>query len=286
MNSKLNSPCFFVSSGAACGTQRLSWGTGVCEIHNRRGLRRVCGEGTMVLLRRGRVRDGGRLGMMSGTDGNETRDVKMDAEGNGIVDNGKVGDGKLEKVGAPNVGSKANGVNVEMKWKDYVRLFDLFRRLATPYFEREKEARLRFGGVLALTLLQSGIAVTFSYVSKDFWTALGDKNAELFMHQAELFLVALAVATPVSVWYRYTRKNLAMKWREWMTRKVLEEYFQNRSYYQLDQNTQMDNPDQRIAQDLTSFTSKFREKLPYISVKNKTQANNLVSAYFALEKTR
>ena len=48
-----------------------------------------------------------------------------------------------------------------------------------------------------------------------------------------------------------------------MTVKVLDEYFENRSYYQIDQNTQMDNPDQRIAQDLTTFTSKLLLAFPF-----------------------
>lgn len=36
------------------------------------------------------------------------------------------------------------------------------------------------------------------------------------------FLVALTAGVPVTVFYRFERSKLALAWREWMTKRVLE----------------------------------------------------------------
>lgn len=144
---------------------------------------------------------------------------------------------------------------VEKKRRDVGRLAKLFFRLALPYWKKERRAKMDLAAVLALTFLQSGISVGFSYISRDFWTALNTKNVDLFTHQAALFFGALVVFTPIVVFYTYTRDMCALRWRDWMTRKVLGDYCDNRNFYVLDAEGVVDNPDQRIAQDLASFTS-------------------------------
>lgn len=139
---------------------------------------------------------------------------------------------------------------------DVRRLASLFWRLARPYWAKSKQARRDLGGVLALTLLQSGISVAFSYISRDFWTALNTKDMDLFLKQAGLFFVALSVFTPIVVYYQYYRDRCALRWRDWLSRTILHQYVTNRNFYSLDQDASaaVDNPDQRIAQDLSSFT--------------------------------
>ncbi|OZH55339.1 ABC transporter ATP-binding protein, partial [Hydrocoleum sp. CS-953] len=62
------------------------------------------------------------------------------------------------------------------------------------------------------------------------------------------------VGTPIVVVYTYTRQKLGLYWREWMTSKFLDNYLQNRSYYQINSEGKIDNPDQRMAEDIKSFT--------------------------------
>ena len=45
-----------------------------------------------------------------------------------------------------------------------------------------------------------------------------------------------------------------MRWREWLTDEFLKKYFTNRSYYEMESQAQVDNPDQRIMEDIRSFT--------------------------------
>ena len=43
---------------------------------------------------------------------------------------------------------------------------------------------------------------------------------------------------------------LALEWREWMTKKVTNDYLANRAFYQVQAGALVDNPDQRIASDV------------------------------------
>lgn len=52
-----------------------------------------------------------------------------------------------------------------------------------------------------------------------------------------------------SVWL-CLQSRLALEWRQWMTSHLLEQYFADRSFYQLQAGAIVDNPDQRIAADV------------------------------------
>lgn len=143
----------------------------------------------------------------------------------------------------------------ERRRRDVARLLRLFSRLALPYWRAEKRARWDLAAVIALTFLQSGVSVMFSFISRDFWTALNTKNTDLFYHQAEVFFVALVIFTPIVVYYQFYRDNFALRWRDWLTKRVLAQYCAERNFYNLEADGKVDNPDQRIAQDLNAFTA-------------------------------
>ena len=45
-----------------------------------------------------------------------------------------------------------------------------------------------------------------------------------------------------------------MRWREWMAQHLIKRYFNNRAYYRLRGSDSIDNPDQRISEDVRNFT--------------------------------
>lgn len=145
--------------------------------------------------------------------------------------------------------------DVEQKRRDVGRLLSLFGRLALPYWRTEKSARGDLAALLFLALCQSGVSVGFSFISRDFYTALNTRNIDLFYHQAQLFFLALVVATPVVVYYQFLRDSCSLRWREWITSKVVSQYCESRNFYFLESLPSVDNPDQRISQDLNSFTT-------------------------------
>ncbi|NQZ64175.1 SbmA/BacA-like family transporter, partial [Crocosphaera sp.] len=113
------------------------------------------------------------------------------------------------------------------------------------------------GLLLFLLLVVNGLNVILSYAFRFIDTALNQKNADTFWQFMIIYGLILVLALPIIVIYRYTRLKLGLMWREWLTQHFLNKYFNNRAYYELDSNainTEVDNPDQRITQDITSFT--------------------------------
>ncbi|CAM9734331.1 unnamed protein product [Scytosiphon promiscuus] len=130
----------------------------------------------------------------------------------------------------------------------------LFVEMSTPFFKEDIAGRWLLGAVVALTLLNSGVSVAFSYIGRDFWTALSNKDPAQFNIMLQRFLLALTAGVPVTVFYRYERNKLALAWREWMTKRVMEIYYSGQTYYALEASKEIDNPDQRIAEDVRAFT--------------------------------
>ena len=134
-------------------------------------------------------------------------------------------------------------------------LFRAFKEMAIPYYQESKSGRWLFAGMFGLTLLNSGVSVAFSYVGKDFWNALNSKDTAEFYPMLAKYAAALVIGMPVSVLYRFQRESLANAWREWLTDRTFQLYQSNRVYYALERGNEIDNPDQRITEDVRSFTA-------------------------------
>ena len=130
----------------------------------------------------------------------------------------------------------------------------LFRRLAVPYFEQADGARLDFALLLLLVIADAGISVTFSFVGRDFYDALELKSQPLFLEKTAAFAACLAVATPVTALFKFQLGRLALNWRRWMTGELTRQYYADRAYYALEIDPEIDNPDQRISEDVADFT--------------------------------
>jgi putative ATP-binding cassette transporter len=141
------------------------------------------------------------------------------------------------------------------EWDKIVKQSQLFYEMAFPYYKESKDGRWLFAGMIGMTIVNSAVSVAFSYLGKDFWNALNAKDPDQFYFMLSKFGVALVVGAPVSVLYRFQRERLAVNWREWMTEQTLDLYSAHRVYYALERNSEVDNPDQRIAEDVRSFTA-------------------------------
>lgn len=129
-------------------------------------------------------------------------------------------------------------------------VFTLLRRDLLPRWQ----AWTLLGVLLMLSLSVSGLNVTISFVGRFFQTALSEKNAADFWRFLGIYAGVFVVGTPIVVIYRYVRDYLGLRWRDWLTRHFLDRYFQNRAYYIIENASEIDNPDQRITEDIRSFT--------------------------------
>jgi putative ATP-binding cassette transporter len=122
------------------------------------------------------------------------------------------------------------------------------------HLRKHKQAWFLLALVLILSLSVTGINVAFSYISNYFTNALVKKNQDMAYLFVAVYFCGFLVGIPVVAFYSYGQNYLGMRWREWMTGSFLSNYFKNRRYYEIEAASQIDNPDQRIMEDIRSFT--------------------------------
>ena len=138
------------------------------------------------------------------------------------------------------------------------RLWRRFVMIARPYWHSDERWRSR--GLLALLILlllgQTAFNVLFNQETGEFTSALAARDAERFWASIWRYAVILTAAVPIYALYYYVRDTLGLRWRRWLTDRFLARYFHQRAYYRLNTAAGIDNPDQRIAEDINAFTQK------------------------------
>ena len=146
-------------------------------------------------------------------------------------------------------------------------------RLAKPYFASE-ERGIAWGllaAIAALNLLVVYLNVVYTYWFKVAYDALQTKSAAAFWASMFTYRVVpgfpyvvpgfvenAAVTILASVYAFYLNQMLQIRWRRWLTERFVERWLDRRAYYRISlgaEGTAVDNPDQRIANDLADFTT-------------------------------
>ena len=131
------------------------------------------------------------------------------------------------------------------------------RQLVTPYWRSEEKTRawVLLIAVIALSLFNVGISVWFNSWYRDFYNALQNKDLGAFTHLMLYFCLIAAVGILAAVYRLYLTQMLTIGWRRWLTEVHFARWLVHKNYYQLEQGGYTDNPDQRLSEDLNSFTS-------------------------------
>ncbi|MCP1467276.1 MULTISPECIES: ABC transporter ATP-binding protein/permease [unclassified Pseudomonas] len=134
-----------------------------------------------------------------------------------------------------------------------------FRRtwgMITPYWRSEEKGKawLLLAVVIGLSLFSVAISVWLNHWYKDFYNALENKDTAAFWQQIVYFCGIATVAILGAVYRLYLTQMLTIRWRAWLTEKYFARWLGDKNYYQLEQGGYTDNPDQRISEDLNSFT--------------------------------
>lgn len=138
------------------------------------------------------------------------------------------------------------------------RFFKDAWRLARPYF-MESEERWKARGLLlatiATTLLLVVINLQITNWYNRFYNALqGYDQAGFWKLLGEFTLLAFA-AIALSVYQTYLSQLMDLRWRKWLTGDYLRRYLSAQTYYHMEVFKRgQDNPDQRIADDLSQFS--------------------------------
>ena len=138
------------------------------------------------------------------------------------------------------------------------RLVPRFILLTKPYLLSEKR-RSAWGLLVLLVILMladTTASVLLNQQSGEFSSALADRDSPRYWKSIYLSVVLLVLAVPIYGFYYYVRDRLTLHWRSWMTNRYVSQYFRDRTYYNLTYSTHIDNPDQRLTDDINSFTGK------------------------------
>jgi vitamin B12/bleomycin/antimicrobial peptide transport system ATP-binding/permease protein len=120
--------------------------------------------------------------------------------------------------------------------------------------ERRHKARGFLISLLLLALAVGGVQVLMSYAGRDFFTAIERRQTDAYWTALAWYLGTFVLAVPIGVFYRWVEERLALLWREWMAQHLVKRYFNNRAYFRLRGSEGVDNPDQRISEDVRNFT--------------------------------
>ncbi len=137
-------------------------------------------------------------------------------------------------------------------------LWQRFWITATPYWRGEEKWKA-WGLLVLLVVLLLGLtrfAVLFNAQTGEFTSALAARDETRFWDAIEVCLGLVAVAVPMYALYYYVRDTLGLHWRRWLTNRFLASYFSDRNFYELNAVVVIDNPDQRIAEDINTFTQR------------------------------
>ena len=138
------------------------------------------------------------------------------------------------------------------------RILGQFWAIAKSYWSSEEKWRARgmLLLVIVLSLAYTGLSVLLNNQRGALISALSAQDETRFWHVILVFSGVLVAYAPLFAGYVYLRDRLGLQWRKWLTNRFVDNYFKNRAYYDLNaSHGEIDNPDQRIAEDVRSFTS-------------------------------
>ncbi|HEX7391142.1 MAG TPA: ABC transporter ATP-binding protein/permease, partial [Acidiphilium sp.] len=147
-------------------------------------------------------------------------------------------------------------------------------RLAKPYFGSEE----KWGAwgllitIIALNLFAVYLNVLYTYWYRVAYNALQVKDATVFWEAMFTYKFVkgypwfvpgfcewAAINITVLVYAFYLNQMLEIRWRRWITHRFVDDWLKRHAYYEIslkaEAGSPLDNPDQRIADDLGNFVS-------------------------------
>ncbi len=141
-----------------------------------------------------------------------------------------------------------------------------FRDIAAPYWYPTKTEERAFSDVIRswgmaiflILLIAALVALTAfnTFVSNYLVDVILEReNFNKFVETIVVFAVGLILVTFLAGFVKFIRKKIALDWYEWLNDWILAKYFGDRAYYKLNFRSEIENPDQRLAQEIEPITT-------------------------------
>lgn len=135
-----------------------------------------------------------------------------------------------------------------------------FLAIAKPFWYPVEEGEINFLKIwfswvllalhILLLLLANIINAYNSYINGDIIYVIAQQDVSEFSRLLFIYILLYAALVPVTVFARYLRKKLAIDWYQQLTNYILDKYFHNQAYYHINFQSDIENPDQRISQEI------------------------------------
>ncbi|MEH2271386.1 MAG: ATP-binding cassette domain-containing protein [Nostoc sp.] len=157
------------------------------------------------------------------------------------------------------------------------------RAIAGSYwYPTEPEGRafsdvIRAWGMLILLILLIialvGVTASGSFLNRYVLNiVIEEKDISKYLGTLWISILVIVVETLLIASSKFVRKKIAFDWYKWLNNHTLEKYFSNRAYYKINFKSDIDNPDQRLSQEIEpitsnvlSFSATFLEKILQIT---------------------
>jgi len=129
-------------------------------------------------------------------------------------------------------------------------------RLATPFWRHSsgrKTAWLLGAVLIALVAASTGLNVWLNDLNKAFYDALQTLNAPAFNQSVTQFFVAVGFLVAVMTLSSYLEQSLEIRWRQNLTDSMMKRWLDGHTFYRMERDGLCDNPDQRLAQDISEY---------------------------------
>jgi vitamin B12/bleomycin/antimicrobial peptide transport system ATP-binding/permease protein len=144
-------------------------------------------------------------------------------------------------------------------WKDV-------KAVAQPYWYPNEPGDRAFsdvirswGMLILLILLIIGLVsanVFNSFINRYLLdTIIKEKEISTFYDALLLYGSVLVLVTLLVGFSKLVRKKIALDWYQWLNNQILSKYLNSRAYYKINFKSNIDNPDQRLSQEIEPIAS-------------------------------
>lgn len=148
----------------------------------------------------------------------------------------------------------------------FTQLWSDVRVVAQPYWYPTSAEGRAFSdviyswGMLALLIFSIVGLVGINAVSS-YWNryvtdlVIEEKDLSKYLGTLWISTLLIVVITLLVALSRYVRKKIALDWYKWLNNNIIEKYLSNQAYYKINFQSNIDNPDQRLSQEIEPITS-------------------------------
>ncbi len=139
-------------------------------------------------------------------------------------------------------------------------LWDKIKAITQPYwYPTQADGRvfsevLKSWVMLALLLILIiglvSVNAFNSFVLSKLVTVIEEKDMSGFITNLSIMATSFLLITLLTGFSRFVRKKITLDWYEWLNNQTLQKYFSNRAYYKINFDSKIDNPDQRLTQEI------------------------------------